>query len=627
MRTPRFVIAALGLSLVAVQAAAEDAGPEPIVVSATRVPTPESQIASSVTLITAEEIEAKQQRLLPDILNEVPGLNVVQTGGPGGVTSIFMRGTNNSHTKVFIDGIDVGDPSSSNASFDFGQMQAMDIERIEVLRGPQSGLYGSDAVGGVIDITTRSGSGPLRAQGYLEGGTFDTFNQAANVSGSADRFHYSANIGHFHSGETPVTPLDLLLPGEQRNDDYYDNITASTKLGYDLTSNLDFGLVARYTDSHLRLTGDDFSTFPSFPAAQQSAANTNEYYGRAFGHLASFDGLLDQTLGIAYTRKRSANYDPEGPPTVNTGERTKIDWRGTVKLSGSESLVLGAEHQRDDISQPLAAAIRVNAGYGELNSQLGKNFFSALNVRYDNNSRFGGKATYRFAPTYRIAATGTRLQASVGTAFKAPTLSELFQSFPAFFFFANPNLKPETSVGYDIGLEQTVIEGVVTAGVTYFHNRLRDLIDVAPTGDTYANIGRATTQGIESFVEVHPINTVTVRADYTYTEATDDILHQELLRRPKHKITVDANWQAMTGLSFDVAVLTVTSWVDGNRDFSIPRFDASGYTTANVSGNYDVTSKLSVFARVDNLFDRHYQSPTGYLQPSVGAFAGIKVEL
>jgi vitamin B12 transporter len=627
MRAPRLILSALGLSLVAVHASAEDVAPETVVVSATGIPTPQSQVASSVTVITGEEIELRQQRLLPDILREVPGLNIVQTGGPGASTSIFMRGTNSGHTKVYIDGIDVGDPSSSAASFDYAQLQAMDIERIEVLRGPQSGLYGSDAVGGVIDITTRAGTGPLQAQGYLEGGSFDTFNQAANISGSADQFHYSANIGHFHSGETPVTPLELLPPGQKRNDDYYDNITATTKLGYDLTSNLDFGLVARYTDSHLRLTGDDFSTFPSFPAAQQSAANTNEYYGRAFGHLIAFDGLLDQTLGLAYTRKRSADYDPDSPATLNTGERTKIDWRGTVKLAATENLVLGAEHQRDDISQPLSADIRINAGYAELNSQLGDNFFSALNVRYDNNSRFGGKVTYRFAPTYRIAATGTRLEASVGTGFKAPTLSELYQSFPAFFFFANPNLKPETNIGYDIGFEQTVVADVVSAGATYFHNHLRDLIDTAPTGDTYANIGQATTQGVEGFVDVHPTKTVTVRADYTYTEATDDILHQELLRRPKHKISVDLAWQATTVLWVNANLLTVSSWVDGNRDFSIARLDAPGYTTVNLSGNYDITSNFSVFARVDNLFDRHYQIPTGYLQPSLGAFAGIKVRL
>jgi vitamin B12 transporter len=628
MRAPCTVLSLLGLSLVAVHASAEeDIATDPIVISATGVATPQSQIASSVTVITADEIALKQQRLLPDVLREVPGLNIVQTGGPGGLTAIFMRGTNSNHSKVYVDGIDVSDPSNANSGFDYAQLQAMDIEHIEVLRGPQSGLYGSDAVGGVIDITTRTGNGSLRTQGYLEGGSFDTFNQAANLSGSADQFHYSANVGHFHSGDAPVTPLDLLPPGEKRNDDYYDNITASTKLGYDVSSNLEFGFVARYTDTHLRLTGDDFSTFPSFPAAEQNAANTNEYYGRAFGHVVVLDGLLDQTLGIAYTRKRSADYQPELPVTLNTGERTRIDWRGKVRLSDTENLVLGAEHQRDDVSQPLSADVRVNSGYAELNSQLAENFFSALNVRYDNNSRFGSKVTYRLAPTYRIAEIGTKLMASVGTGFKAPTLSELYQSFPAFFFFANPNLKPETNIGYDVGFEKTLVDTVVTAGVTYFHNHLRDLIDTAPTGDTYANIGRAATQGVESFLEVHPIKTVSVRADYTYTQATDDILHQELLRRPKHKISVDAAWQATTALSVDANLVTVTSWVDGNRDFSIPRLDAPGYTTVNLSGNYDLSPNLTVFARVDNLFDRHYQNPTGYLQPSLGAFAGIKAKL
>jgi vitamin B12 transporter len=227
---------------------------------------------------------------------------------------------------------------------------------------------------------------------------------------------------------------------------------------------------------------------------------------------------------------------------------------------------------------------------------------------------------------YRFSATGTKLRASVGSGFKAPTLSELFQDFPPF-FFANPHLKPETSVGYDIGLEQSLIEGVVSAGATYFHNRLRNLITTDETGISYANIGRATTEGVESFVAYQPRKTLSFRADYTYTQTTDDILHQELLRRPRHKVSLDANWKAMPRLSLDATVLSVSSWVDGNRDFSIPRLDAPGYTVVNLAGSYDVSANLAVFARVDNLFDRHYQNPTGFLQPSLGGFAGIKVQL
>src|SRR5438552_15483409 len=162
---------------------------------------------------------------------------------------------------------------------------------------------------------------PTRLQGSLEGGSFDTFNQTGSISGSASQFHYSANIEHFHSGVIPVTPLNLLLPGERRNDDYYDNLTASTKLGYDLTSDFDFGLVARYSDTHLRNTGDDFSNFPDpgFPAREQTASNTSEYYARAFAHVALLDGAFDQTLGVAYTRKRTTIFESDFRLSLDKG--------------------------------------------------------------------------------------------------------------------------------------------------------------------------------------------------------------------------------------------------------------------------------------------------------------------
>src|ERR1700761_1217217 len=198
------------LAALAHGAAAEPSSVDTVVVTATRIPTPESQVASSITVVSADDIASMQTQTLPDVLKALPGLNVVQVGGVGGQTSIFMRGTNSNHVKVLVDGIDMGDPSSSNAAFDFGQFLAQDIERVEVLRGPQSGLYGSDAIGGVINIITREGSGPARLTASAEGGSFDTFNQSGNIRGSTGPFHYSANVEHFHAGATPVTPLDLL---------------------------------------------------------------------------------------------------------------------------------------------------------------------------------------------------------------------------------------------------------------------------------------------------------------------------------------------------------------------------------------------------------------------------------
>jgi vitamin B12 transporter len=619
----------LSLCCVAASCAAASAGEiaENVVITATRLPTPEPQLASSVTVVTAEDIAARQERTFSELLKDIPGLNVVQEGGPGGLTSVFMRGTNSNHVKVLIDGIDVSDPSNAGAVFDFGQLLTQDIERVEVLRGPQSGLYGSDAIGGVINVITPAGSGPMKLSASVEGGSFSTLNQSAAIRGSQEAFHYSANVAHLHAGATPVTPLDLLAPGERRNDDYYDNFTASTRLGLDVTPEFDLGLVARYTNTHLRYTGEDFSTFPApaIPAAQQSASNTDEYYGRATAHLVSFDGVLNQTLGAAYTRNRTATLQPLTPETLNTGERVKFDWQGAVKVASTHTVLLGLEHARDQINEPLSASTRINSAYAELQSQLGDHLFSAVNARYDDNDRFGSKVTYRFAPTYLIAASDTKVKASVGSGFKAPTLGELFQSFPPF-FFANPNLRPETSFGYDAGIEQGFGADTVRVGATYFHNRIRDLITTDVTGTTWANVGRATTDGVESFVAYRPVRQLTLRLDYTYTEATDDVLHQELLRRPKHKGNLIASWHASDALLLNIGVLAVSSWVDGNRDFSIPRLDAPGYTTVNLAASYDLTRHLALFGRVDNLFDRRYQTPVGFLQPRIGVFAGIRAQ-
>jgi len=386
--------------------------------------------------------------------------------------------------------------------------------------------------------------------------------------------------------------------------------------------------VARYTNNHLRTTGDTFDpiTFASFPAPEQTAATSDQYYGRLTAHLVSFDGILDHTLGFGYTHDRTSTVEPESAENLNTGERKKVDWQGNIKAAAGETVVLGAEYERDGISEPISADVHVTSGYAELQSQIGEHWFSALNVRYDDNSRFGGKVTYRLAPTYVFSDSGTKLKASVGTGFKAPTLSQLFQSFPDFGFFANPNLKPETSTGYDAGIEQGLAHDAVRLGVTYFHNQIRDLITSDPTFTTNINVGRAKTEGVESFLEYRPAAQLTLRLDYTYTEATDEDTNQELLRRPKHKADFDVSWRPTDAWLFDVTVLWVGSWADGTRETFAP-VQAPGYTIVNLALSYQLNARLALFGRIDNLLDRDYQNPTGFLQPRIGAFAGIKLRL
>lgn len=328
------------------------------VVSPTTVVTPSDQSASSTTVITADQIESQQLRTVPDALAAVPGLNVVQSGGPGGQTSVFIRGTNSNHVKVLVDGIDVSDPSNPNGSFDFGQLLTGDIERIEILRGPQSGLYGSDAIGGVISITTKSGNGPPKVTLSTEGGSFGTTNERAGLSGSQDNFNYVFNIQHFQSISTPVTPSYDLAPGEQRNNDFYDNWTYSTKLGYKLSDTLTFNVVGRYTDSKLRFTGDDFLTIPSFAEPIQSTQTDHQFYGRAEAVWAPVNGFKN-FFGVNYTNSWSWNFDPNPdsgfitptvlPPTTNLGTRLKEDYRGELQVAPGQLLIFGAEDQNETL--------------------------------------------------------------------------------------------------------------------------------------------------------------------------------------------------------------------------------------------------------------------------------------
>ena len=243
-------------------------------------------------------------------------------------------------------------------------------------------------------------------------------------------------------------------------------------------------------------------------------------------------------------------------------------------------------------------------------------------MRYDDNSQFGSKVTYRMAPAYLIESTGTKLRASVGTGFKAPTLEQLYQSFPPF-FVANPNLKPETSVGYDVGIEQAFPGTSLRVGATYFRNDIRDLIAYTSDFSTQINVGRAKTSGVESFVAYKPAPSLTLRLDYTYTQATDEVSGQVLLRRPKQKAGFNAAWQPIRNWTIDATLQYVGPWKDISRD-GFASVDAPGFTTVNIASNYELSGHWGIYGRINNALAKHYENPTGFLQPPTGVFAGIK---
>jgi vitamin B12 transporter len=352
---------------------------------------------------------------------------------------------------------------------------------------------------------------------------------------------------------------------------------------------------------------------------------------RGDARLALFGGAFKNRFGVGYTNYHTTIQAPDTgfgvpPENVNHGDRLKFDWQGNIELGKDHVLILGVEDQTDRLlDSPISAENGNTAGFAEVQSEVIENLFVATSGRYDDNERFGGKGTWRIAPAYLIPKSGTKFKASFGTGFKAPSLTQLFVSFPAFNFFANPNLQPEESEGYDFGFEQALAEERFRFGATYFHNNITNLIAANATFTSLINIGAATTEGVEAFVSVAVTDRFKVRGDYTYTDAIDETTGLELLRRPEHKASLNLTWLPTDRLSFSATMLYVGSQVDGNRSFSIQRLDADEYFLVNLAADYDLSKGVTLFARIDNLFDRRYESPTGFQRPGFGVFAGIRV--
>ncbi|WP_430911546.1 TonB-dependent receptor plug domain-containing protein [Methylobacterium sp. sgz302541] len=606
-------------------------------VSATGVPTPIALTGSSVTVLTAETLEAQQRRTAPDALQQVPGLNVVQTGGPGGQTSVFIRGANSNHVKVLIDGIDATDPSNPNGSFDFGQLLTEDLSRIEVLRGPQSGLYGSDAIGGVVSFTTKRGEGPAKASLRVEGGSFGTFNQSGRISGAQDGFDYSVSVQHLRAAATPVTPGYLLAPGTAIHPNYYDNETVSARFGYQFTDSFRVNSITRFVNSKLLISTDDYNTFPVTIGGLRGQADVQQVFSRneaEWTPFAGFHNLFAVNYSNLFNRQVSNAYDPFNPlPTTGLGERTRYEYRGDYQLSPGNLVLFGAQRDDESLSTAdpnpfgsgnLKAKNGNTAGYAEAQLTPFERAALVANIRHDENDAFGPATTFRVAPSYILPFTDTRIKGSVGTGFKAPTLSQLYQSFPAFNFFANPNLKPEESLGYDAGIEQPLGDRILV-GATYYRNDFRNLIATNATFTSNENIGRAESYGAEAFVSVKLTDTLSGRVDYTNTVTKNEITNQELLRRPRHKGSATALWTPLPGLTFSGTVIVLGHFVDGNRDFSVARLKNPGFTLVNLAVNYDVTRTVSLFGRVDNLFDRRYENPTGFLGPGLAVYGGVRL--
>lgn len=595
-----------------------------VVVTATRTEKELRNTGSSITVIDAEEIADRQLFTVGDLLRDVPGVDVVQTGGIGTTTTVSIRGASSGQTLVLIDGIEMNDPSTPGNLFDFADLMTDDIERIEILRGPQSTLYGSNAIGGVINIITKKGKGKPKYSLSAEGGSYGTYKILGSVNGATDLINYNFSGSRLETQGFSAADEDL--PGNSE-DDGYRNTTINAGLGITPLDNLDIQWNVRYNDAKKDL---DNCGGPYCDNLVRGAENQQLNTGLK-GDLSLFDGFWDQSLSLAYTYVDRIDRDPSPgsflPFSEFEGNKFKVLWQNNLKLHETNTLTLGIEDEEEWMeTNAISRKSQNTAGYflqDQIN--LWDRSYTTAGVRYDDNNRFGGKVTWRVTQLVAIDEIGTRLKGSYGTGFKTPSLFQLFAPPDPFFGpIGNPNLQPETSRGWDIGFEQTLWEEQILFGGNYFNNRFEDLIDFTAVG--YRNIDSASSRGFEGFVEISPLEGLTMRGNYTYTRSHDDSTGLSRLRLPENKGSININYNFLQHANVNLNIVVVGERDDLNfSSFPFNRVTLPGYSVVNLAGSYDVNQYLKAFLRIDNLFDKEYQEVFGFGTSGVSAFGGIRL--
>ena len=607
---------------------------EEIVITATRIETASREVGSSITVITNQQIEERQNTTVLEVLRTVPAVDVVRSGGPGGQTSVFIRGAKSEHTLVLIDGIEMNDPITPGRSYDFANLTTDNIERIEIIRGPQSTLYGSDAIGGVINIITKRGKGKPRGFMSAEGGSFNTFTEKAGVSGGNQWANYSLGISRWDTdGISAANEKD----GNHEKDGY-ENTSISTRLGVTPAENLDTDFILRYINAKADIDnsggvgGDD----------PNNKADSEQLFLRTQARLSLFNDLWEQKLGFSLTdldRDYRNDTDADHPSDLDRssydGKILKFDWQHNLYLHETNTLTLGVENEEEKgkskyysesawgpySSNFKEKTARTTGYYLQDQVKLWDSWFTTLGVRLDDHSKFGSETTYRITSAYLVRQTGTKLKGTYGTGFKAPSLYQLY-SHP----YGDQNLDPEESTGWDIGVEQSLFDKKLILGVTYFSNEFDELIEFESGTSKYINVAEAEAKGVEVFASVRPIGDLTFRASYTYTDTEDKETGKDLLRRAQNKFGLDVNYQFMDKGNVNLSLVYVGKRDDNDYStWPATRVELDDYVLANLAASYDITRNIQVFGRVENFLDEDYEEVKGFGTPELSAFAGCKL--
>lgn len=576
-----------------------------LVVTANRVETEANQLGSSVTVITAEEIEQKQLKTVAEVLRYVPGLSVSNTGGAGRATAVRIRGAESYHTKLIVDGVDLSDPSSSQPQYDFGHLLAADIERIEVVRGPQSLLYGGEAMGGVINIITKRGEGAPKVSAMAEVGSNHSYTGSVGLRGQQDRVSYAVTASHMQT--------DGISAAEQRNgnseNDPYWNQTLTGQFGIQLTENWSVDFYGRLMRSQVQ-----YDTWGGGAAADSDdQMDKTERSARLATDFSIFDGVLDNSF--AYTIGESKRDIGTGKVQTSffDGETQTLEYQGAIHISEDHQIVFGAENKLEQTTQAsISRDVSSNGYYADYQFSPFEALYLTIGGRVEDHQTYGTQTTWRGTAAYLIDATQTRIHGSYGTGFRAPSLYELYHPT-----WGNRSLSPEESRGWDLGVEQSFLDGQATVDITWFDSRLKDLIQWNIAG--YTNIASTRAQGVELSGHWQIGERWHSEASYTFTDSRNNVTGIVLARRPKHQATLGLGWRPVDNLSTDATLRMVGAQFDSATGNTV-----GGFATVDLAAAYDLTEDVQLFGRVENIADKQYQEVDTYGTPGRTAYLGIR---
>jgi vitamin B12 transporter len=625
----------LTLLVAAVSAAEEPKKLDPVVVTATKIETPAEQLGASVTVVTGEDLRTYLYETPADALRNIPGVDIRRSGTLGKTTSLSIRGANARQVQVLVDGMRAKSPTLGQA--DLSDISLDNIERIEVIRGPQSTLYGADAIGGVLHIITKKGKGPFTASVEAAGGNYDTYSALAGLSGSYSLFDYSAGGSHLESN------------GQFKNDDSQLN-GLSTRLGLTLPGNSSVSFAVRWNRNEIGVPVKFVSTSvpplpinPIIDSNNRQVSETSIMSLRGHTHPVTW-WESDVRLGwyrntVDFTDLPDAadqcpfgfGFPCEFPGRFKV-ERREVEWVNHFHIGKWSTSSFGVEYRREEGrslgSSPFASQNYTWAGFFQQTFRLFERLFMSAGVRVEDNDVYGQNTTERGSLAYVIREWGTRIRGGAGSGFRAPTFNDLF--FPG---FSDPNLKPEDSFSWEVGVDQKLWKDRIRLGLTYFHTDVTNLIGLEPIATPPfvrgVNIGRARMRGWEVMSEVDLLDTLTAAVNYTYTDTENLQQSRPLAREPLHRWNIGLTWRPIPRLELFSQVHVVSEQFEPTGGGNNGVYN-SGHVTVDVGGTWRLLQRhgflqsLDAFARIQNLLNEQYAEVRGFPALGINALVGLR---